>query len=324
MAGLISYVIRRILFMIPVILGITALVFFVTAAAGNPVDIVRGGLLHPNNATINYLISFYHLDQPVYLRFGYYVWNLMHFNLGVSLQTHVPVATSIGRWTWTTFYLQLSSLALSLAIGIPVGVYSAKHQYTKRDYTITSIAIFGYSMPTFWLGIMLIIVFAFYLKVLPFGGASAGALAQWWGGPIQDQIAHLILPMVTLAYVEMATFVRLIRGNMLEVLRQDYVLAAQASGLSDFKVTYKHALKNAITPIITLVGLTIASSLGGAPATETVFTWPGLGYYFTQAALALDITVVEGLTVVITVMVLIANVMLDLLYGVVDPRVRVT
>jgi ABC-type dipeptide/oligopeptide/nickel transport system permease component len=324
MAGLISYFIRRILFMIPVILGITALVFFVTAAAGNPVDLVRGSLLHPNNATINYLISFYHLDQPVYVRFGYYVWNLLHFDLGVSLQTHVPVAVSIGRWTWTTFYLQLSALALALGIGIPVGVYSAKHQYTKRDYTITSIAIFGYSMPTFWLGIMLIIVFAYYLKVLPFGGASAGALELWWGGPIQDQIAHLILPMVTLGYVEMATFVRLIRGNMLEVLRLDYVLAAQASGLSDFKVTYKHALKNAITPIITLVGLTIASSLGGAPATETVFTWPGLGYYFTQAAFFLDITVLEGLTVIITLMVLAANVFLDLIYGVVDPRVRVS
>jgi ABC-type dipeptide/oligopeptide/nickel transport system permease component len=324
MAGLISYFIRRILFMIPVILGITALVFFVTAAAGNPINIVRAGMLHPNNATIQYLISFYHLDQPVYVRFGYYVWNLMHFNLGVSLQTHIPVAESIGRWTWTTFYLQMSALLLALGIGIPVGVYSAKHQYTKSDYTITSIAIFGYSMPTFWLGIMLIIVFAFYLKVLPFGGASAGALAQWWGGPIQDQIAHLILPMVTLGYVEMATFVRLIRGNMLEVLRQDYVLAAQASGLSDFTVTYKHALKNAITPIITLVGLSIASSLGGAPATETVFTWPGLGYYFTQAALVLDITVVEGLTIIITLMVLVANVFLDLLYGIVDPRVRVS
>ena len=199
-----------------------------------------------------------------------------------------------------------------------------KHQYTKSDYTITSIAIFGYSMPTFWLGLLLIYVFAFYLKVLPYGGASHGALPMWWGGEIQDAIAHLILPMVTLAYVEMATFVRLIRGNMLEVLRQDYVLAAQASGLSDFKVTYKHALKNAITPIITLVGLSIASALGGAPATETVFTWPGLGYAFYNAAFSLDITVVEGLTVIITVMVLIANVLLDLVYGLVDPRVRVS
>ncbi len=324
MAGLVSYVIRRLLFMIPIMLGVTALVFFVTAAAGNPIAIIRAGLLHPNNATIQYLINYYHLNQPVELRYVYYVWNLMHLNLGVSLQTHVPVAQSIGRWTWTTFYLQMSALALALGIGIPIGVYSAKHQYSKADYSITTAAIFGFSMPTFWLGIMLILLFSAYLKVLPYGGASGGALGLWWGGPIQDAIAHLILPMITLAYVEMATFVRLIRGNMLEVMRQDYVLAAQASGLSDFKVTYKHALKNAITPIITLVGLSIASSLGGAPALETVFSWPGLGYYFTQAALSLDITVVEGLTVVITVMVLAANVLLDLLYGVVDPRVRVT
>lgn len=324
MAGLVSYVIRRILFMIPVMSGITALVYFATAAAGNPVDIVRAGLLHPTPEQLAALAAYYHVNQPVEVRYLYYVWDLLHFDLGVSLQTRLPVTTYIGRWTWTTLYLQLSALAVAMGIGIPIGIYSAKHQYAKSDYAITSVAIFGYSMPTFWLGLMLIYVFAFYFKVLPFGGASHGALPMWWGGNFQDAVAHLILPMVTLAYVEMATFVRLIRGNMLEVLRQDYVFAAQASGLSDFKVTYKHALKNAVTPIITLVGLSIASSLGGAPALETVFTWPGLGYAFYQAAFQLDITVVEGLTVIITLMVLFANILLDLLYGIVDPRVRVT
>ncbi|HVP23030.1 MAG TPA: ABC transporter permease [Conexivisphaerales archaeon] len=324
MAGIVSYVVRRVLFMIPVLIGITLLVFLITAAAGNPIDLIRHSYVHWTPQIEQYFITYYHLDQSPIVRYYYYLINLLHLNLGNSLVSGRPVIQSIGPWLWTTFYLQMSALILSMVIGVPIGIYSAKHQYAKSDYAITGVAIFGFSMPTFWLGIILIYVFAFYFRVLPYGGASGGALTTWWGGSFQDTVAHLILPMVTLAYVELATFVRLIRGNMLEVLRQDYVLAAQASGLSDFAVTYKHALKNAITPVITLVGLTIGSALGGAPATETVFSWPGLGYAFTNAALALDIPVIEALTIVITLMVLVANLLLDLIYGIVDPRVRVS
>jgi peptide/nickel transport system permease protein len=309
--------------MIPIIIGVTALVYFVTNAAGNPILLVRTSYLHYSPAIFDYLTKYYHLDQPVEVRYLYYLWNLLHLDFGNQLTNMRPVIAAIGPWIWTTMYLQLAALALALGVGIPVGIYSAKHQYTKSDYAVTTVTIFGYSMPTFWLGIMLIVLFGGILKVLPSFGASSGSLAPWWGGPIQDRIAHLILPMTVLAYVEAATFVRLVRGNMLEVLRQDYVLAAYASGLSDRTVTYKHALKNAITPVITVVGLSIGSALGGAPALETVFTWPGLGFYFTQAAASLDIVTVEAITVIITIMVLIANLILDLTYGVVDPRVRI-
>ena len=145
----------------------------------------------------------------------------------------------------------------------------------------------------------------------------------WWGNSILDRIAHLILPTAVLTYVEVATFTRLIRANMLEVMRQDYILAARASGLSERTVTYRYALRNAISPVVTIVGLSFGAALAGAPALETTFSWPGLGYAFTQAALTLDIPLVEGITIVITVMVLIANLITDLVYAMIDPRVTV-
>jgi ABC-type dipeptide/oligopeptide/nickel transport system permease component len=222
----------------------------------------------------------------------------------------------------TTLELQVVALLLSVAIGVPIGVYSAKHQYSKIDYVITSTAIFGYSMPTFWLGIMLIIAFSLNLGWLPSSGAVSVSYL-WWGNPILDQIAHLILPTAVLTYVELATFVRLVRANMLEVLRQDYILAARASGLSERVVTYRYALRNAISPVITIIGLGFGAALGGAPALETTFSWPGLGYAFTEAALHLDIPLVQGITIVITLMVLVANIVTDLAYAFLDPRVRI-
>ncbi|MEM0288292.1 MAG: ABC transporter permease [Conexivisphaerales archaeon] len=309
--------------MIPVLLGITMLIFFVGDAAGNPIDLVRQSYRTVTPQVIQYLTQYYHLNQPVYLRYLYYLWDLIHFNLGTSLTTGRPVAQEILPWAWTSMYLQLAALAVSVGIGIPIGIFSAKRQYTKSDYAITGIAIFGYSMPTFWLYIMLVIVFSFYLGWLPPFGASGGYLGYWWGNPILDRIAHLILPMFVLGYVEMATFVRLIRGSMLEVLRQDFILAGYASGLKERTIIYKHALKNAITPVITIIALTIASALAAAPALETAATWPGLGYYFVQAAQSLDIITVEGITVILTVLVLVTTLILDFVYGILDPRVRI-
>jgi len=232
------------------------------------------------------------------------------------------VADQIGAWTLTTLELQVISLVLAVVIGIPVGVYSAQHQYSKGDYAITTVAIFGYSMPTFWLGIMLIIVFSLDLGWLPASGA-AGISYMWGGSAFTDWVLHLILPVTVLTYVTLATIVRLIRANMLETLRQDYILAARASGLSERTVTYRYALRNAITPVVTFLGLSFGAALGGAPATETVFSWPGLGYAFARAAGVLDIPLVQGITIVITVMVLVANIVTDLAYAVLDPRVRI-
>jgi ABC-type dipeptide/oligopeptide/nickel transport system permease component len=307
--------------MIPVFLGVAILTFAVGNAAGNPINLIRAGIRNPNPAVLKALTEYYHLDQPVWERFLYWLWDLGHGNLGVSISGR-PVMSQIGPWTITTLELQILSLILAVVIGIPVGVFSSKHQYSKADYAITSTAIFGYSMPTFWLGIMLIVIFSLDLGWLPSSGAVSVSY-PWWGNNILDPIAHLILPTAVLTYVELATIVRLVRANMLETMRQDYILAARASGLSERTVTYQYALRNAISPVITIIGLGFGAALGGAPALETTFSWPGLGYAFTQAALTLDIPLVQGITVVITVMVLVANLITDLVYALIDPRVTV-
>jgi len=307
--------------MIPVFLGVSILTFFVGNAAGNPIDLIRVGLRNPNPQVLEALTKYYHLDQPVHMRYLNWLWSLLHGDLGTSV-TGRSVADQIGGWALTTLELQLLGLFFAVMIGIPVGVLSAKRQYSRVDYAVTTIAIFGYSMPTFWLGIMLIIVFSFTLGWLPSSGA-VGVSYLWGGNAVLDHLAHLVLPVFVLTYVELATFVRLIRSNMLEVLRQDYILAARSSGLSEMAVTYRYALRNAITPVVTVAALTFGAALGGAPATETAFSWPGLGLAFARAALVLDIPLVQGITIVITLMVLVANIVLDLIYGFVDPRVRI-
>jgi ABC-type dipeptide/oligopeptide/nickel transport system permease component len=323
MAGLLTYVIRRLLFMIPVFLAVSILTFLITNAAGNPIDIIRIGIRNISKAQLSALQSFYHLNEPITVRYFLWLNDFLHGNLGQSLYGG-SVASKMLPWVGTTLELQLVSLFLSLVIGVPVGIYSAKHQYSKADVTVTTAAIFGYSMPAFLLGLFFIIVFSIYLRWLPGNGAVSPYPPYWWGSIYADQFAHLIMPATVLTLVSIAVITRLIRANMLEVLRQDFVLAARASGLKESSVTYKHALKNAVTPVVTVVGLSLAASLAGAPATETVFSWPGLGYQFVNAALSLDLPVVQGITMTITLVALAFLLITDLTYAFLDPRVRLT
>ena len=270
------------------------------------------------------LRAYYHVDQPVYIRYLYWLWDILHLNLGVSV-SGTPVMERMGPWVLTTLELQIPSLILAVLIGVPLGVYSARHQYSKRDITVTTFALFGYSMPTFWLGLMMIIIFSLYLGWLPsFGAQGLNPLNPWWGSELGDRLAHLIMPLLVLTYVELATFVRLMRGNMLQTLREDYILAARSCGLKERTVVYKHALRNAITPIVTILGLSFGSALAGAPGLETTFSWPGLGYQFVQATFALDIPMIIGITIIITLMLMVANLITDLVYGMIDPRIRLS
>ena len=321
MASLGNYILRRILFAIPVFIAVSIITFLVTNAAGNPVDIVRFGIRNITPAQLEALRQFFHVNEPLYIRYFLWLSDFLRGNMGDSLLTGSVASKSV-PWVWTTLYLQIAALALSLLVGIPVGIYSAKHQYSKSDVAVTTTAIFGVSMPPFWLGIMGIIVFSLYLRLLPAAGAISAYPPYWGGNLLFDQIAHLILPVSVLTFVQLAGIARLIRANMLETLRQDFILAARASGLKEASITYRHALKNAITPIVTVVGLSFGSLLAGAPALETTFTWPGLGYAFVTAATLLDLPVVQAITMIITIMVLIANLLTDLVYATLDPRVR--
>jgi len=323
MAGLLGYLLRRVLFAIPVFLTVSIITFLATNASGNPVDLVLFFVKNKTPETIAALNAQFHMGEPVYTRYFLWLSDFLHGNLGVSLYSGT-VASKILPWTGTTLELQIPALLLALGIGIPLGVFSAKRQYSKSDVAVTTTAIFGISMPTFWLGIIAIIIFSLDLHWLPSFGAVSAFPPYWWGSVPLDQLAHIILPLSVLTLVSLATYVRLIRANMLDALRQDFVLGARASGLSDFNVTYKHALKNAITPVVTIVGLTFGSLLAGAPALETTFSWPGLGYEFVVAATSLDLPVVQAITMIITIMVIVANIGLDLVYALLDPRVKIS
>jgi len=324
--SLAKYVARRVVYMVPMAIGISIISFLVMYAAGDPITLATAG--HPNitEGQREALRRYYGLDQPIPIQYLNWLSHLLVGDFGRSLYGGRPVNQLIGSWFWETVKLNLIALVLALIIAIPVGVNSALKQYSVGDAFVTSVSIFGVSMPVFWIGIVLILIFSFWLGWLPSAGAYG--FPELWplfgiSDPTVDAIAHLILPVTVLTYVQLALYVRLTRAQMLEVMRQDYILAARASGIPSNKVVYKYALKNAITPVLTYAGLSIGAIVAGAPMTETTFNWPGLGRRFVQAASILDFPVVMGITMIITVMILIANLVVDVSYAFVDPRITV-
>jgi peptide/nickel transport system permease protein len=316
------YIVRRLLYMIPVALGISIISFITMYAAGDPINIIKMARPTVDKTTLDAIRAYYGLDKPIPLQYLNWLSNLLQLNFGKSLYGGIPVNLLIGNWLWETAKLQLVSIILALAISIPIGINSARKQYSKQDIAVTSISLFGVSMPTFWLGVILIIIFSYTLGWLPSEGARGGTKI-WWGNPFLDEIAHLIMPTAVLVYVTLAQNIRLIRANMLEVLRSDYILAARASGLKERTIIYKYALRNAISPVITYLGIAFGAIIAGAPMTEYVFNWPGLGRRFVDATLRLDFPIVMGITMIITVMTLIANLIVDIVYVYIDPRIRI-
>jgi ABC-type dipeptide/oligopeptide/nickel transport system permease component len=276
-------------------------------------------------AAVQNLREYYGLDQPLYYQFFLYVWNLLHGNLGNAYQIRggTAVSTLIGNYAWETFKLQLAALFFSLLIAIPVGVMSARKQYSKLDVTVTTTSLVGTCIPIFYIGIVAILIFSYYLGWFPpFGAHTLLAERYPFGSYTLDELWHMFLPTVVLTFAELAPIVLLVRSSMLEILRQDYVLAARAGGLSERTVVYKHALRNALIPVVTYVGLYFGAMLAGAPITETVFNWPGVGRLYVEATSKLDFPVIMGITVFITIMVLIANLITDITYAYIDPRIR--
>ena len=322
--ALTKYIIRRIIYMIPLILGISLISFFVMYAAGDPIKIATMGNPSITEAQRQFLREYYGLNDPIPLQYLRWLDHFIHGDFGKSIYGGRPVNEIIGSLVWETAKLQIVSIVLSFLISIPAGIYAAVKQRTIFDYLISGISIFGISVPVFWFGIILILIFSFHLGILPSAGAH-GAPYLWpvFGirNEILDEIAHLILPATVLIFSSLAYYVRLLRAGMLEVLRQDYILAARASGISERKILYKYALKNAITPLITLLGLSIGSMLAGAPITETVFSWPGLGRAYVTACERLDFPLIMGITMIIAIMILIANLIIDLVYAWIDPRI---
>jgi ABC-type dipeptide/oligopeptide/nickel transport system permease component len=322
---MLRYLIRRILYLIPLFFGVLVIVFVASRLAGDPVRLmtVQNPRITPE-ARQN-LSEYYGLDKPLYYQFFLFISELFQGNLGnaYAIRGGTAVTTLISDYSWLTFELQIAALILSLLIAIPVGIISAKKQYSKLDVGVTTTSLLGTCIPVFYMGIIAIIIFSYFLGWFPYGGAHSILPERYpFGSYILDELWHMALPTAVLTFASLAPIVLLVRSSMLEVLRQDYILAARASGLSERTVIYKHALRNTLIPIVTYIGLYFGAMLAGAPVTETVFNWPGVGRLFVEATSRLDFPVIMGVTVFITIMTLIANLITDITYGYIDPRIR--
>ena len=262
------------------------------------------------------------LDKPIYEQFVLYMKELLSGNLGQSYYFKRPVTTVIGARVFPTVLLIGSALILSTVIAIPLGVISAKKQYSKTDHAITFGGLAGISFPIFWLGLLFQLLFAVYLDWAPISGYDTPGSEATGFDYYVDVFKHLMLPMLTLTVASIAVIMRLTRSSMLEVLRQDFVLTARAKGLSERSVIYSHALKNALRPVITILALSIGFLLTGAVLTETVFNWPGLGRLAFDSIFTRDYPVLLGLFFIVAIMVILANLAADVVYALIDPRVK--
>jgi len=304
---MLQYVIKRLLSIIPVLIGISLLLFFMLRMLpGDPAQVLAGLMATPDEVElIRHQLG---LDRPIHVQYVFFLGRLARFDLGRSARTQNPVTEEIWARLPNTLLLAVVAITLACLFGIPAGIISAVRPYTWLDYVVTSTAIFGMSMPVFWLGLMLVVVFAVWLQWLP-----AGGIGTW---------KHVILPSITLTAFVIAFIARMTRSSMLEVLSQDYTTTARSKGLKEQVVIIKHALKNALIPIITVVGLQFGMLLGGAVLTETVFAWPGLGRLIVDSILARDYPVIQGAILIFGLLYILVNLVVDVLYAYVDPRIR--
>lgn len=332
---MLSYIGKRLFQLIPVLLGMTFVVFMmIRAIPGNPAQVILGQQATPEAvAALNAKLG---LDQPWYTQFFSYLKGIFTGDLGESMRTRLPVADEIWPYLAATLELALFAMIVAVIIGINAGIISAWFQNSWFDYTAMILALVGVSMPIFWLGLLGQWAFAIELQWLPTTGREQvrdpvtaithlymldamlnGRFDQLW-----EVFKHLILPGLALATIPMAIIARMTRSSMLEVMRSDYIRTARAKGQKMFWVVYKHALKNAIIPVLTIVGLQMGMLLGGAILTETIFAWPGIGRYIYDAINYRDYPVIQSGILVVAFFFVMINLIVDLLYGVIDPRIK--
>jgi peptide/nickel transport system permease protein len=311
------YLARRLLLLAPVLAGVSIVIFMVLhISPGDPAEIMLGA--QATRADLTRLRAELGLDEPLYKQYLVWVGHVARGDLGRSLWTKRPVLSEVlGRFK-ATLLLTGTALLLSTAVGIALGVASATRPNSALDRLSAVASLFGASMPSFWLGIVLMVIFALWLGWLP----ASGMFAPAGDGGVADLLAHLVLPALTLAAASVTIIARLTRSTMLDTLGQDYVRTARAKGLAERGVVLRHGLKNALIPIVTVVGVQAGYLLGGAVLTETVFAWPGVGTLMVQGILARDFPLVQGCVLVIALSFVLINFAVDLLYGWLDPRIR--
>jgi len=333
---MIAYILRRILIFIPTLLGVTLIVFFMLRLTpGDPAELLLGE--RATEKSLQEVREHLGLNQPLHVQYGMFMKRLMKGDLGETIFTRQKVWVEIKHRFPATMELSLCALLISCIAGVILGIISATKQYSVFDYVSMLAALTGVSMPIFWLGLVLMLIFSVNLGWLPISGRLSvltdidvvtnfylidSIITKNWVA-LKDSAWHLIMPAVTLSTIPTAIIARMTRSSMLEVLGQDYIKTAKAKGLSNFKVVYKHALRNALIPVVTTIGLQFGVLLCGAILTETIFAWPGVGKWMYDAVMQRDYMVIQGGTLIIATIFIVINLFVDLLYAVINPKISI-
>jgi len=320
---MLTYIARRILFSIPVLFLSTFLSFVFISYAGNPLGALRANP-RVSQHTILLVMHHNHLDKPVVVRYFYWLQDVFTHKLGRSLLTFQPIWPDVTRTLGHTAQVILISESLAIVLGVAVGIFSAIRQYSVFDYTFTSLSFLGYAMPTFWLGLLLQILFVdiylnYNVRIFYTSGLNQPGTNCTW---CADRLQHIALPIVTLCVVSFALYSRYMRASMLDVINSDYVRTARAKGVSEFRVITRHVVRNALIPVVTVAALNFGALLGGAIVTETIFSLDGFGYYFIQSLNTSDYYAVMAYLLVTAIIIIAFNLFADILYGFLDPRIR--
>lgn len=334
-----SFILKRVGLAIPTFIGITLLTFaFIHLIPGDPVQIMAGerGLSPEQHAAMMAQLG---LDQPLITQYFHYIWGVLHGDLGTSLTTREPIWSEFVPRFQATLELSVIAMIIALAIGIPVGVLAAVKRGSWFDHMSITAALTGYSMPVFWWGLMLIMLVSVQWDLMPVSGRVSAALFLDPSNPLTgfmlidtllfgeagdfwDALHHIILPAFVLGTIPLAVIVRMTRSSMLEVLNEDYIRTARAKGLSRLRVVVVHALRNALLPVITVIGLQVGVLMVGAILTETIFSWPGIGRWLIHGLEQRDYPVVQGGVLIVATLIILVNMCVDILYGLADPRIR--
>ena len=308
---------------IPVVIGIVVLNFtLLHLAPGDPAMVYVGESGGATEEILQAVRKEFGLDKSVPEQLWVYGKKILTGNLGFSYFQGKPVLELILEKIPPTALLILTAMCFAIIVGVLTGVIVAQHPTSAGSAVVTILSLFGFAMPVFWLGIMFILVFSLYLPLFPGHGLMTVGTAEGFWGTVRDILHHLVLPATTLGIIYVAQYSRLSRASMLEVIGSDYIRTARAKGLPERKVVYKHALRNAVLPVVTVAGIQLGHILAGAILVETVFSWPGMGRLMFEGILRRDYPLIMGILIFSSVMVIIANLLTDILYGVLDPRIR--
>ena len=317
------YVLRRLLQTIPLLLVISALIFtLLYLMPGDPLYRMLEGIPNLRPVDFDRLRKLYGFDDPIYVQYGKWLFQLLQLNPGYSREYGQPVFNIILPALKNTLVLTIAAVVLGKLIAISLGIFSAVRQYSIGDYVLTATTFVAYSVPAFWLGLMLIILFSVKLGWLPTSGIANSELEPGTWAATVDWLKHLILPVAVLAISEIIQVQRFMRSSLLEVLRQDYLTTARAKGLSERVVIGRHALKNALIPVVTIIAVTMPRVVGGSTVVETVFAYPGMGRLLYTSIMGNDYVVAMTVVMIIAVTVVFFNLLADVIYGWLDPRIR--